>query len=580
MRRWRHQGGISVSEDGKGTERSQPASLGWQTSAWVGGVVFLAFLSIVLIYAYGDPRPSFVEAAKIGGDAPSIPTIAPGEQYYRIRAEYIPLAPARATADPIGQLWASVFGKMVSAAGAASVKLRLSHPASLSIARDQDGYILLDTSSVSPASGATTPYMARRAADKVELRLDVVPLESAATGLLPGLMRSFGGNGKAFSGWVSVFADEASPGIRKLDDTNSLMPVRDFSGRAVGAVRVSLETRSSMLFGEFFSTNGFENLVVSGASAADRRNAVLSLIERNVDAGFGDSGFKNTLLERTKAAFELSASEDADASCRGVYSALSKDMGLTSQDAAGIAFLARYDPATPIDRNSTICGDLRLTAALAETGVFNGLARANAAMATTLERERAVAVTEKSTDVPTGPTGRYVCLGVSGPRVAEHCDVLNAIAKEWRGGTKFLQMLSSRRFIGRDVGLEEPTEGMGFAAARFADRRQLLIHIALSRVENFACFRMVRQNTDYFEALLMMRDAGTGSARRLDVFEFAFESDGRIGRIRRRAALPFDVEEARRLPETSRCRREFLDTHQTEIGRLVREYWRLPAVRG
>ena len=120
MRRWRHQGGISVSEDGKGTERSQPASLGWQTSAWVGGVVFLAFLSIVLIYAYGDPRPSFVEAAKIGGDAPSIPTIAPGEQYYRIRAEYIPLAPARATADPIGQLWASLFGKMVSAAGAAS----------------------------------------------------------------------------------------------------------------------------------------------------------------------------------------------------------------------------------------------------------------------------------------------------------------------------------------------------------------------------------------------------------------------------------------------------------------------------
>ena len=120
-----------------------------------------------------------------------------------------------------------------------------------------------------------------------------------------------------------------------------------------------------MLFGEFFSTNGFENLVVSGASAADRRNAVLSLIERNVDAGFGDSGFKNTLLERAKAAFELSASEDADASCRGLYSALSKYMGLTSQDAAGIAFLARYDPATLIDQNSTICGDLRLTAGLA-----------------------------------------------------------------------------------------------------------------------------------------------------------------------------------------------------------------------
>jgi hypothetical protein len=569
-----------MSEDGKGAERSRPESFGWQTPAWVGGVVFFGFLSIVLIYAYGDPRPTFVEAAKIGGDAPSIPTIAPGEQYYRIRTEYIPLAPAHETADPIGQLWASLFGKTVSEVGAASVKLRLSHPASLSIARDQDGYILLDTSSVSPASGATTPFMTRRAGDKVELRLDVLPMDSAATGLLPGLMRSFGGNGKAFSGWISVFADEASPGIRKLDDTNSLMAVRDFSGRAVGAVRVSLETRRSMLFGEFFSTNGFKDLIVSGASVTDRRNAVLSLIERNVEAGFGDSSYKNTRLERAKAAFEASTSEDADASCRSVYSTLSNDMGLTSQDAAGIAFLARYDPATPIGRNSTICGDLRLTAALAEIGVFNGLERANAAMAMTQERERAVTVSEKSADVPAGPTGRYVCLGVSGPRVAEHCDVLNAIAKEWRGGSKFLQMLSSRRFIGRDVGLEEPTESMVFAAARFADRRQLLIHIALSRVENFACFRMVGQNPDYFEALLMMRDAGTGSARRLDVFEFAFESDGRIGRIRRRAALPFDVEEARRLPKTSRCRREFLDTHQTEIGRLVHEYWRLPPGRG
>jgi len=569
-----------MSEDGKGTERSRSGSFGWQTPAWFGGVVFLGFMSIVLIYAYGDPRPTFVEATQIAGDAPSIPTIAPGEQYYRIRSEYIPLAPARETADPIGQFWASLFGKTVSEAGAASVKLRLSHPASLSIARDQDGYILLDTSSVSPASGATTPFMARRAADKVELRLDVLPMDSAATGLLPRLMRSFGGNGKAFSGWISVFADEASPGIRKLDDTNSLMPVRDFGGRVVGAVRVSLETRRSMLFGEFFSTNGFQELVVSGASITDRRNAVLSLIERNVEAGFGGSGYKNTLLKRAKAAFEASTSEDADASCRSVYSTLSNDMGLTSQDAAGIAFLARYDSATPIVQNSTICGDLRLTSALADTGVFNGLERANAAIAMTQERERAVTASEKSVDVPASPTGRYVCLGVSGPRVAEHCDVLNAIAKEWRGGSKFLQMLSSRRFIGRDVGLEEPTESMGFAATRFADRRQLLIHIALSRVENFACFRMVRQNPDYFEALLMMREAGTGTARRLDVFEFAFESDGRIGRIRRRAALPFDVEEARRLPETSRCRREFLDTHQTEIGRLVHEYWRLPPVRG
>ena len=341
---------MSMSEDGKGTEHSRPTRLGWQTPAWVGGVVFLGILSIVFLYAYGDPRPTFVEAEKIGGDALSIPTITPGEQYYRIRAEYIPLAPARETADPIGQLWASLFGEAVSEAGAASVKLRLSHPVPLSIARDQDGFILLDTSTVSPASGATTPYMARRAADKVELRLDVEPMEGAVAGLIPGIMRSFGGSGKAFSGWVSVFADESSSSVRRLDGTNSLMPVRDFSGRAVAAVRVSLETRRSMLFGDYFSGNGFENLVVSGATATDRRDAVLSLIKRNIEAGFGDSGFKNALLERAKAAFDVSASEDADASCRRVYSELNDGMGLSSQDAAGIAFLAKYDPKTSYAR--------------------------------------------------------------------------------------------------------------------------------------------------------------------------------------------------------------------------------------
>jgi hypothetical protein len=578
MRRWLLQGETRMLEGGKGTERSRLASLGWKIPAWIGGVVFLGIFSIVLLYAYGDPRPTFVEAAEIGSDAPSIPTIAPGELYYRIRAKYIPMAPARETADPIGQLWASLFGETVSEAGAASVKLRLSHPGPLSIVRDQDGYILLNIITASPTSDVTTPFMTRRATDKVELRLDVEPLEGAAAGLMVGLMRSFGGSGRAFSGWVSVFADGPSPGIRKLDGTNSLMPIRDFSGRVVAAVRVSLETRRSMLFENYFSGNGFENFVALGASTADRRNAVLSLIERNFETGFGESGFKKALLERARAAFNL-ADNDADASCRRVYSDLSEGMGMSLQDAAGIAFLARYNPTTPIDLNSTICGDLRLTAALAGIGALDGLESANAAMAEMQKRERGVTASGKITDVPAGSTGRYVCLGVSGSRVAAHCDVLNAIAKEWRGGSKFLQMLSSRRFIGRHVGLEEPTESMDFAASRFADRRQLLIHISLSRIENFACFRMVRQNPDYFEALLMMRDAGTGSARRLSVFEFAFENDGRIGRIRRRAALLFDVEEARRLPKTSRCRQEFLDIRQTEIGKLVRDYWRLPPAR-
>jgi hypothetical protein len=567
-----------MSEARKRIGRSRPMGPVLQILAWAGGVVFLGILSIVLLYAYGDPRPKFVEAAKINGVATSIPTIAPGEVYYRIRVEYIPLAPAHETVDPIGQIWASLFGETVSVAGAASVKLRLSHPAPLSIARDSDGYILLDISTTSSASDVTTPFMMRRETDKVELRLVVEPMEAVTVGLIPGLMRSFGGSGRAFSEWVSVFADGPSPRTRKLDGINSLMLIRDFSGRVVATVRVSLETRRSILFENYFAGNGFEKFVASSALTAERREAVLSLIERNVEVGFGGSGFKNALIKRANAAFDVT-DEDADALCRSVYSDLSDGIGMSSQDAAGIAFLVRYDPTAPMDRNTEICGDLRLTAALAGTGVFDGLERADVAMAEMQAREQVVTASKKTADVPAGPIGRYVCLDVSGPRVSKHCEVLNAIAKEWRGGAKFLQMLSSRRFISRYVGLEEPTEGMGFAAVRFADRRQLLIHIALSRIENFACFRLVRRNPDYFEALLMMRDAGSGSARRLDVFEFAFENDGRIGRIRRRAALPFDVEEARRLPETSRCRREFLDIRQTEIGNLVRKYWRLLPAR-
>ena len=141
-------------------------------------------------------------------------------------------------------------------------------------------------------------------------------------------------------------------------------------------------------------------------------------------------------------------------------------------------------------------------------------------------------------------------------------------------------MTASRRHIAPHVGLEEPTQDMNYAAARFGDRRQLLIHVALSRVENFACFRMTRENPDYFEALLVMKESEQGGPRRLDVFEFAFESDGRIGRIRRRAAMPSDVEEAMRLPETSRCRREFLGARGNQLRNLMADNWRLTRASG
>ena len=153
--------------------------------------------------------------------------------------------------------------------------------------------------------------------------------------------------------------------------------------------------------------------------------------------------------------------------------------------------------------------------------------------------------------------------------------MLNEIAREWRGGAKFLHMTSSVRYIQFNTGLEEPTADMTYAASRFVDRRDLLIHIALSRVENFACFRMTRENPDYFEAVIVMREPSSRTARRVDVFQFAFDSDGTIGRIRRRAALPSDIDAARSLPENSRCRQEFLDPRRDTINDTVNRHWRL-----
>ena len=132
------------------------------------------------------------------------------------------------------------------------------------------------------------------------------------------------------------------------------------------------------------------------------------------------------------------------------------------------------------------------------------------------------------------------------------------------------------RYIQSNVGLEEPAEDMSYKAFRLVDRRDLLIHIALSRVKNFACFRMTRENPDYFEAVVVMQEPGAKAAPRIYVFQFAFDNDGAIGRIRRRLARSSDIDAARSLPENSRCRQEFLDPHRKTIDATVNNYWRLP----
>lgn len=570
-----------MSEEGNAGSKTTPQVLGRKTAAWIGGVISLGLLSIILLYAYGDPRPTSVAGNAIGGQATGIPTVAPREQYYRIRGDYFPLAPASATADPIGQMCAAVFGEAVSRAGAAAVRLRLSHPAALALPKDSDGYLLLDIPLGGAAASGVTPYIVRQPEDNVDLRVDVEMSPTETGGLLPRMLRAFAGTPDRSSGWVSVFSEGASTGRQVLSDQNAVFPVRDFSNRVVGAVRLGLEVRSSLLFTRFFEGGEFERLVVSGAAPEARRSAVLSAIDAAFPEGMGEESRKAELRARASAHFAYPEDTDRAAICRQAFSDLSQAGRLSSFDAAVIAMLVGYDAKASLPPDGDVCGDPGLTSVLARSGMKESLERASRAMASDAEAEKArKAVAREVTGPEAHPPGSYICLGVSGPRIARHCETLNAIAREWRGGAKFLHMKESRRYIGETVGLEEPTGDMRYSAARFTDRRQLLIHVALSRVTNFACFRMIRENPDYFEALLIMSEPGAAASRRVDVFEFAFDSDGTIGRIRRRAALPSDIEAARALPSSSRCRRGFLDPNEAAIRRLVGTYWRLPVGQG
>ena len=181
-------------------------AVGWPIFAWAGGVILLAALSIVLLYAYGDPRSTFVDSK--GSPTPqTIPSVSPGSGYYRILTEYEPMPAQGEAGDPIAGLWISLFGNAVAEAGDVSVKLRLSHPGPLGLPRDDDGYLLLDKSTGKSSNSTATPFMIRRPNERVELRLDVSPAASAPTGALAKLLRATGSARPEFSNWISVFSD-------------------------------------------------------------------------------------------------------------------------------------------------------------------------------------------------------------------------------------------------------------------------------------------------------------------------------------------------------------------------------------
>jgi len=424
--------------------------------------------------------------------------------------------------------------------------------------------------------------MLRNSEDNVEIRLDTERDSDARSGLFPSLLRSMGSAPESSSGWVSIYSQGSATGRQVLSSANAILSVRDFSGRAVGAIRIGVETRDSLLFAADTSDASVGQILSAGQGSADRLNTLMEVAERALPSMLASEGVQSNLRQVLGS---VAQNKDASA-CRNAVTALSERAGISAADATALVYLARYNQAAA---EEGLCGDAQLTTTLATSGIVDRVQRVATATQAIEEKKDPEKDTAsgvqgsesaKQAMATAAPSGRYVCLGLSGPRIAHHCKVLNEIAREWRGGAKFLHMTSSVRYIQFNVGLEEPTENMTYEASRFVDRRDLLIHIALSRVENFACFRMTRENPDYFEAVVVMREPNSGTERRVDVFQFAFDSDGTIGRIRRRAALPSDIDAARSLPENSRCRQEFLDPRRDTIHDTVNGHWRLLNSRG
>ena len=560
-----------MSEDEKPSPAASSPSLARKILAWSGLIIFLGALFFVFVYIYGDPRPAYVASTTDAGEPVSIPFVKPGNTYYRIRANYVALTEPVALRDPIGDLWTSFFSDAVRRAGAASVRLLVSHSAGSSLPRDEEAYFLFDTLGLKAPVSKVTPFLVRQPGAKVELRLDASPMEKTPSGMLPKLLRAAGSYRSVPSKWVSVFPHPTNRVEQELGARGAVLTVRDYSGQAIGSLRISLETRDSMFFPAFLAAGGAKQLNEAGASFDARRDIALQLVGGVTDL---NSDLKNEIVATLMNAMPAKDPLDGYANCRRLYEGMSQISGLSKNDAAGLAFLLSYQSGTAIDDKTTICGDVAITSALQALGIIDALKWLQPDKPLTTKKEGIVPSIPDKEKQAKG-VERYICLGLSGPRIARHCDALNDIAREWRSGTKFLNMIASRRHIAPHVGLEEPTPEMRYATRRFSDRRQLLIHIALARVENFACFRLIRQKPTYFMALVVIRDSGSRFKRRLDVFEFAFENDGRIGRIRRRPAMQSDIDEAMRLPETSRCRREFISGSGDQMRRLIRDYWRL-----
>ncbi len=587
--------GPEMAEQGRGTSEKaapKPRSL---VPIWSGIIVGLAVIALIALYEYGDPRPLRLDAAP---SAKPMPKLVSGDWYYRLKVEVRALSQSSKPTNVVSRPWSAVFGDLVARAGRARLRAVLSGPAYPTLPRAGEDYLLVETDLGADPVHAETPYLLFQKSAHPRLRLEAVPdsnvKRSLAAQALPAIHAALGGNPFFNSGWIAIFPGGPPTAGGALGENSGVRAIRDFKGRAVGSARISLEARRSLVFDAAYvsgaSTGRNEalaRLLKMNTTAPARRGTLLDMIDRNVPQTYLSSDFKVRLAGHVGGLFEnIEAGESNIAAaaerCRTGFGRLATQFKLTAIDAALLTYMVFFERLSDLQENGLACGDERLDAILANLGAPSPASLRPAApppkpVVEIKAPPRPAKPAKTSANESARPDG---CREEASARVGCLCGILNKIAAEWRRSAKFLHMKVSRRYIRPKTGLEEPSEEMRFKATTYGDRRQLLIYIALAQVENFACFRLRARKPARFEALVVLRERGERSLRRVDVFEFAFGADDTIMSVRRRAALPGDIDRDMTLPAKSRCRTQFLDKAGKRLRRLVREQWRLPAKSG
>lgn len=587
---------------------------------WIGGTV-AGIVAVVIAYGslftYGDPRSKDLDTTALEAAVFTAPgSLVAGDAYYRISARAVPAGPSPESSTPGARLWNGMVGPAwrKSTATRVVVSLETNRELELPVDGAKGPYVLLDTVLGESPQAKSSRFLRHEADDKAVLRLTVTNEPRPGWGFIHNTLAWFDRQlrrGEATTKTppknepVTVFV--GGPG-NVLDASSRFLALHDPKGRVAGHVELGIEARDSLIFApDFVKFSGVgENSLIVGFVAEhggfDTRDAALQrLVDANTPDNFLKAGYKEALRSHLASLFGAAGDQapsyrDRDtytqalvarfeAECRDHFAGLKGNLGLGERDAALLTYLLHVGDPSFATRQwlDGVCGDDRLGAVLKKIGAPPA-AKPVPVGEPKPKLKPAMATVKKATPKAkrTTPRRRVAasCYGATGKGAAMRCKALNEIAREWRDGTKLLQMKASRRHVLAKAGLEEPTPDMRYVMGDFDNRRRLLIYVALSKVQSFACFRHLDTKIKTMQALIMMQEGIGRKQQRVDVMEFVFDLGNKITKFRRRPAMQADIAAAKTLPRSSRCRSWLLPKYGKRLKKIIDARWKLPIKSG